>query len=439
MNSRRVVISGVGIVSPFGIGQSAFWDGLQHGRSGARLITTFPVRSLPTRFGGQVAVDDNSLTMLITDQKAAKTLSRAGKMLVIAAQEAVSDSHIDFSSCNRYRVGTSMGAGGTGLWDAEHSSRLLDVFLMSLTNDNGPRLNHDNVWSNILTKVHPLTPLRALPNVPTSQIAIMTNARGHCQTITTACTSSTQAIGEAFHLIRSGIADVVITGGGDSMLNAYGMVGFSMLGVLSRNNEEWQTASRPFDMRRDGFMLGEGAAVMIAEEREECFRRGGSPYAELIGYASTNDAYRVTDEPSEAWGSIASMKLAMQDAEILPEEVDYINAHGTGTRMNDKTETFAIRSVFGKLADRVPVSSTKSQVGHLVAGAGAIELAACLWALKCQRVPPTINYSEPDGECDLDCVPNQAREARLQTVMSNSFGFGGQNACIVLRHAGKAE
>lgn len=433
MPKRRVVVSGLGVVSPFGLGKQPFWDGLAHGTSGARLIDSFPTADMPTRFAAQLNIDDDRLGAFITDQKIVKTLSRSGKMIIIAAQEALDDAKIDFSKVDPYLTATSLGAGGTGLWDTDHANRLLDVFLSSVENSDGLKFRQEVVWSNVLRKIHPLTPLRALPNVPTAHLAIMTNARGQCQTITTACTSSAQAIGEAFRLVQSGIADIVISGGGDSMSNAYGLVAFSMLGVLSINNEEWQTASRPFDRRRDGFMIGEGAAVLVLEEREACLNRGGTPYAEVIGFAGTNDAYRLTDEPAEAWGSIAAMKGAMASAGISPADVDYVNAHGTGTKMNDKTETHAIKVALGEHAARVPVSSTKSQIGHLVAGAGAIECAACLWALRHQMIPPTINYRQPDPDCDLDCVPNTARPANLNVVLSNSFGFGGQNACLALR------
>jgi 3-oxoacyl-[acyl-carrier-protein] synthase II len=434
MENRRVVVSGLGVVSPFGIGRNAFWTGLERGESGARLIDSFPNMNLPTRFAAQVPANDDQLSASVTNQRIVKTLSRSGKMVLIAAQEALHDAGINFAGIDPFRVATSIGAGGTGLWDTEHADRLLDVFLESVEIDNGLVFNQNVVWANIMGKIHPLTPLRALPNIPTAQIAIMANARGNCQTISTACTSSAQAIGEAFRQIGSGHADVAIAGGGDSMINAYGMVAFSMLGVLSRNNDEWQTASRPFDRRRDGFMLGEGAAIVILEELEHCRNRSGRPYAEIIGYGNTNDAYRLTDEPPQAWGAIKAMQIALHQAGLAVGDVDYINAHGTGTRMNDKIETFAIRSVFGNEADRIPVSSTKSQVGHLVAGAGAVECAACLWALKQQSMPPTINYLEPDAECDLDYVPNAARPAAIRVVLSNSFGFGGQNACLALRY-----
>ncbi len=217
------------------------------------------------------------------------------------------------------------------------------------------------------------------------------------------------------------------------MINPNGLVAFSMVGVMSKNNREYQTAARPFDRRRDGFMLGEGAAIFILEELEHCKQRGAEPYGEIVGYASTCDAFRLTDEPVEAWGSIEAMKLALADAGLAPDRVDYINAHGTGTPMNDRTETHAIKKVFKEKAYALPISSTKSMIGHLVAAAGAVEFAACILAMRHQIIPPTINYQEPDPECDLDYVPNHARDARLESILSNSFGFGGQNACLILK------
>jgi 3-oxoacyl-[acyl-carrier-protein] synthase II len=294
-------------------------------------------------------------------------------------------------------------------------------------------LKFSRVWQNIMQNLHPLTPLKALPNITTAHLAIKYNARGNCQTITAACTSSAQAIGEAYRQIKSGYADIMIAGGSDSMTNPNGLVAFSMLGVLSKNNEEYKTAVRPFDKRRDGFMIGEGAAVFILEELEHSRKRGANIYAEIIGYSNTNDAYRLTDEPPDARGSIEAIKSALLEARISKTEVDYINAHGTGTQMNDRNETYAIKSVFGNDAYSIPVSSTKSMIGHLVAAAGGVEFAACLMAMKNQVIPPTINYVVPDEDCDLDYVPNISREASLNIIQTNSFGFGGQNACLIIK------
>jgi 3-oxoacyl-[acyl-carrier-protein] synthase II len=432
VDKRRVLITGLGVVSPFGNGRDVFWDGLTNGRSGARRLTEFDTTNLPTQFAAPVPLSDGELGKKVRNQKSLKTLSRSGMMAIIAAQEALDDSQIDLSRVDPYRMGTSIGAGGTGLWDTVHSEKLINVFLQSIDVDDEIHFDHSRVWPNVLHNIHPLTPLRGLSNVPTSQIAIMTNARGHCQTITTACTSSAQAIGEAFRLIRYGYADLIIAGGADSMINPYGLVAFSMLGVLSTNNREWQTACRPFDRRRDGFMIGEGAAMVIMESSDFCRSRNGNPYAEILGYGCTNDAFRLTDEPPKAWGSIAAIRGALHDANVAPEEVDYINAHGTGTKMNDRTETYAIKTALGESAYTTSVSSIKSMVGHLVAAAGAIEFAACLLAIRDRRIPPTINYQEKDPTCDLDYCPNTMRESNLKIVLSNSFGFGGQNACLVL-------
>ena len=433
MPERRVVITGMGTVAPFGIGRTRFCDGLFRGESAASLIASFDASALPTQFAAPVPAEDARLDSLIENQKSLKTMNRSTKFAVIAAGEALKDSGLDTGRMDPYRLGVSIGTGGTGFWDVDQSNLMFQPVVESLNSHNESSLNPAAVWRNTLDKMNPLTPLRALPNMPAAHIAINHGARGNCQTIATACTSSAQAIGEAYRQIRAGVADAMICGGADSMIHPYGLVAFSALGVMSKNNEEYRTAARPFDRRRDGFMLGEGAAIFVLEEAEMCRRRGATPYAELIGYASTCDAFRLTDEPPQAWGSIEAMKTALSDARLTPGEVDYVNAHGTGTVMNDKTETFAIKSVFGDKARSLPVSSTKSMIGHLVAAAGAMELAACVAAMTHQLIPPTINYEEPDAACDLDYVPNQAREAPLRVILSNSFGFGGQNAGLVLR------
>jgi 3-oxoacyl-[acyl-carrier-protein] synthase II len=429
MTSRRVVVTGIGAITPFGVGHDAYWDGLACGRSAAALITGFDVDGLPTRFAAMVPVSETELDGLVRNSKSTKTMSRAIKFAVIAADEAIADAGFGVFEMNSYRCGTAMGCGGLGLCDIDHSLNTIRVIANSVSPDGS--IDPNMVWRNTIGEINPITPLRALPNMTAAHIAINHHAQGPCLTIATACTSSAQAVGEAFRQIQSGRADVMICGGTDSMINPPGLLAFTALGVLSRNNEEYTTAARPFDRRRDGFLLGEGAAVLILEEYEFCRRRGGRPYAEVLGYASTCDAYRLTDEPPDARGSVEAMKEALNDGGTHPEQVDYINAHGTGTRMNDKAETLAIKKVFGPSAP--PVSSTKSMIGHLVAAAGAVEFTACLLAMKHQRIPPTINYAEPDPECDLDYVPNCPRQSRLDVVVSNSFGFGGQNACLVAR------
>ncbi len=431
MSERRVVISGIGCVTPFGVGAQHFWDNIAHGKTASRLIDQFDVSKLPTKFAATVPLNDQDLGQLIENQKSLKTMCRSAKFAIIAAEEAFKDSGIDKDEIAPFRLGTSIGAGGLGLWDLDHANKVVQITFDSIESTNGD-INYADVWKKTLEYMHPLLPLKALSNIPTAHIAINYNARGNCQTITTACTSSAQAIGEAYRHIKYGVADVMIAGGHDSIINPNGMVAFSMLGVISKNNSEYQSASRPFDKRRDGFMLGEGSAIFILEDLEHCRQRGGEFYGEIAGYASTSDAFRLTDEPPGAWGSIEAMKLGLADARLNPENVDYINAHGTGTKMNDKTETFAIKSVFDDHAYTIPVSSTKSMIGHLVAAAGCVEFAACVLAMKNQQIPPTINYEMPDSECDLDYVPNTSRTKELKVIMSNSFGFGGQNACLIL-------
>lgn len=436
--NNRVVISGVGCISPFGNGVNVFSDSLFSGISAARQIKHFDCESLPTRFAASVNLSDDQLDELIPNKKSLKTLSRSGKLAMIAAAEAVSRAKITFDGCDPYRIGTSMGAGGLGLWDLSYTDQTMEILFnakLAGTARSGAIYDdtYSEVWKNLLEKLHPLTPLKTLSNVPTGHIAIEYNARGPSQTITTACTSSAQAIGEAYRQIRYGVADVMIAGGSDAMINPHGIVAFSALGVLSRNNQEWQTASRPFDRRRNGFMLGEGAAVFVLESEAHCAKRGGLPIVELAGYANTCDAYRLTDSPARGWGGIACMKGALENAGLQPSEIDYINAHGTATEMNDRTETHAIKQVFGDLAAKIPISSTKSMIGHLVAAAGGIELVATLLALQNDRLPPTINYQVADPECDLDYVPNRSRQKIIEAALSNSFGFGGQNATLILK------
>jgi 3-oxoacyl-[acyl-carrier-protein] synthase II len=431
MSAQRVVISGMGAVSPYGIGMNVLWDNLLAGKSAVRLISDFDVSSLPTRFAAQLTLNEVQLENYVENKKATKTMSRAMMFAMIAAQEAMNQSGLAGNITDPFRFGVSLGAGGLGYWDLEHATHMLDIVVDSLGPDN--HLDYGKVWENTMQKVHPLTPLRALPNISAAHVAIQFNARGHCQTITTACTSSTQAVGEAFRLIKSGWADCMISGGSDAMINPNGMMAFNALGVVSKNNDEYETAARPFDKRRDGFMVGEGGIVFILEELEHCVNRGGTPLAEIIGYASTCDAFRLTDEPPEAWGAVKAMELTLADARAHLQDIDLINAHGTGTQMNDINETYAIKQVFGDHAYHIPVNSTKSMVGHLVAAAGAIELAACVQSIRTQKIHPTINYQVPDPACDLDYVPNTARQCSVNTVLSNSFGFGGQNACLLIR------
>lgn len=431
-NRRKVVISGVGVVSPFGVGCSLFWDSLTSGKSAAAWIDEFDTEGLPTRFWAKTPLNDGQLSDLIANKKSAKLLTRCAKMSLIAAEEAIRQAGLDVGALDARRFGVSVGASGVSNHDSEPpGSGGLRPDLMFSTTLSG--MDDAEYCRLMFDRLHPLTPLRAIPNAISAHLSIQYNARGSCQTIATACTSSSQSIGEAYRQIQYGICDVMIAGGSDSGANPHSLVAFGLLGALSQNNAEFRTASRPFDRSRDGFMLGEGAAFVILEASEHCLRRGGRPLAELSGYACTSDAYRLTDEPEDARGSIAAIQLALADAGLAPGAISYINAHGTSTRMNDSTETFAIRSVFQDAAYRIPVSSIKSAIGHAIAGAGALELAACVLALVHQTVPPTINLENPDEVCDLDYVPQKARKVALDAILSNSFGFGGQNSCLIVQ------
>lgn len=430
---RRVVITGMGSVSCYGVGAGALWENIVAGRSGASLLDIPGAEGLPARFAASVPIATSQLESMLPNPRAGKTMSRAGMFAMTAAVEAARAAGFTHESYDPQRVGTSLGMGGLGLLDRDHLETTFDVFARSRDESSGT-LDRARLWRNTLERVHPLTPLKALPNIAAANLTIQFQARGPSLTYATACTSGAQAIGEAARLIRWGVCDAMIAGGADSMVNPNGMIAFAGLGVLSRNNDEYLTAARPFDRRRDGFMLGEGAGMVILETLDSCRARGVTPIAELIGYGCTSDAHRVTDEPADAHGSIAAVRAAIDDAGISVDGVDYVHAHGTGTIMNDRTETLAIRQVFGHHTQRMPVSSTKSMIGHLIAAAGAIQILISVLAIKNGVVPPTINYGEFDPECDLDCVPNTARRARLETVASNCFGFGGQNTCVIARN-----
>jgi 3-oxoacyl-[acyl-carrier-protein] synthase II len=331
---------------------------------------------------------------------------------------------------NPCRVAVSLGAGGMGPTD-------LDLLAMQARAvlDAGADANGD--WSvpafaaAYRQRTNPLATLRGLPNLAAAHLAIQQDARGPNSTITTACTAGTQAIGEGLRLIRDGSADVVFAGGSDAAVNPVAVLGFSLLGTLSRRNDEPARASRPFDLDRDGFVIGEGAGVVVLERESLARARGARIRAELAGYGASCDAWRITDERPDAEGAARAIALCLRDGSAEPRDVRYVNAHGTGTRMNDTTETRALRVAFGNAPP--PVSSTKSMIGHLLAGAGAVELAACVAAIECGFLPPTINLDRPDPECDLDHVANNSRRARVDAAISNSFGFGGQNACLLIR------
>ena len=422
----RVVITGLGLVTPLGIGVDAFRSGLERGLSTATPISRFDVAGWNTRFACQVPDAFESLAVSEM-RKSLKLMGRASQFAALAAALALDDAGLPRKAPVPETAGVVLGVGGVGLHDLEHTGMLARV-AADVASGTGPM----RVPEAVERHMNPLVPLKLLPNISASHISIAHDLRGESTTVCTACTSATQALGEAFRTLRSGHQDWMLSGGSDAMVNPTGILGFGLLGVLSRRNESPSTASRPFDRSRDGFVMGEGAALLVLERLEHARARKARIYAEVLGYGTASDAYRITDEPPDGRGSVLAMRRALSDARVAPERVGYVNAHGTGTRMNDLTEARALAQVFGPGAAGIPVSSTKSQIGHLVAAAGAAETAACVLALHQQLLPPSINVRERDPEVELELVPGVARPARVEVVLKNSFGFGGQNACLVL-------
>lgn len=433
-SERRVVISAYDVVTPYGIGKENFWDNLVQGKSAAKKINHFETKGLPIQFAAFLDLDDSSIDEHIENAKIIKTIPRAGRFLMIAADLAVSNSNIDFKKIDPLRFGTSIGAGGLGYWDADGYEQLSNIYLSAVEVNNGIKtLSTESLYLNVHSGTHPLNTLKALPNIPTAHLSIAYNAKGNSATYSTACISSAQAVGEAYRNIKHNICDIILCGGSDSMINPNCIIMFNLLGVLSRNNDNYLTASKPFDANRDGFMIGEGASAFILEEYQHCIDRGGTPICEIVGYGNSSDAYRLTDPPPDSDGPIRAMKMAIKDAQIEATNIDYINAHGTGTKLNDLLETQAIKNVFGDHSKSIHISSTKSMIGHCVAAAGGIELAACVLSLKNQIVTPTINLSSPDPELGLNYCPNKSLALKMNYIMSNSFGFGGQNACLIIK------
>ena len=430
--AERIVVTGVGVVSPVGIGADAFDAALRGGRSGAGPITAFDADGFSSRIACEV--DDAALepARYVRPPKLLKTMSRATTFAVVAAAMARESARLGPDDADPTRVGVTLGAGGMGPVDMDLMSGQAKAILAAAAETGALTYDVPAFARAFRRLTNPLASLRGLPNLAAASIAIQQDARGPNATIATACSSGTQAIGEGLRLLQRGDADVVFAGGADAMINPVGVEGFSMLGTLSCHNEEPARASRPFDRTRDGFVIGEGAAVVVLEREAHARARGVPIRAVLAGYGVTCDAFRITDERPDADGAARAIELALRDAGLAATDVQYVNAHGTGTVMNDIIETRALRRAFGAHAGALRVSSTKSMIGHLLAAAGAAELVATVLALEGGYLPPTINYAEPDPECDLDYVPNVAREERFSAAISNSFGFGGQNACPVI-------
>jgi 3-oxoacyl-[acyl-carrier-protein] synthase II len=420
---RRVVVTGMGLVTPVGASVEQFWNSLTTGKSGVGKTTLFDASNFPTKISAQV--NDWSIASEGEDVATWETRSRHTTFAAGAGKQAVRDAGLlDKNGLDPERFGVYLGAG-------EGQQDFLRFARMMTAASAGGEFSLKTFVEMGLKELDPVAELEQEPNMPAGYLAGMFNAQGPHANCLTACAASSQAIGEATEIIRRGEADVMLSGGAHSMIHPFGVSGFNLLTALSTRNDEPQRASRPFDLHRSGFVLGEGAAMVVLEDYEHAKARGAQIYGEIAGYGTTADAYRITDQHPEWRGAMRCITMALGDAKMNPEDIHYINAHGTSTAVNDRVETLAIRTAFGEQAYKTPVSSTKSMTGHLIAAAGATELIASLLAMKHGVLPPTINYETPDPNCDLDYVPNVARDAKVKTILSNSFGFGGQNVSLI--------
>lgn len=409
---RRVVITGLGVVSPIGTGVEKFWSNLIAGVSGIDIIKRFdPIEAgLTVHIAAEVKDFEAERYF---DKKEAQKVSDFIKFAVAAAEEAIKDSGLMESSFDPYKVGVIIGTGIGGLRDIEEQQKVLM--------EKGPR------------RVSPFFIPYGISNMASGLVAIRYGFKGPNYCVVSACATGNHAIGDAMRLIQKGDIDVAIAGGCESAITPLGVAGFAVMRALSTRNHEPQKASRPFDRDRDGFVMGEGAGILVLEEYEHAKARGAKIYAELVGYGATDDAYHITAPCADGEGAYMCMKLALEDAGVKPEEIDYINAHGTSTPLNDKSETLAIKRLFGEHAYKLKISSNKSMIGHLLGAAGAVEAIATVKTIQTGIIPPTINLENPDPECDLDYVPNKAIEYPVNYALSNSFGFGGTNACLLFK------
>ena len=409
---RRVAVTGLGAVSPLGCGVERNWQGLLAGRSGIGPITRFPCEDFPTRIAGQVP---DFCPDEFVEKKDRKKMDVFIQYALGAATMAMSDSGLVIADDNAGRVGVIVGVGIGGLESIEDT--------------------HTSFLDSRLKRLSPFFIPKLIGNLAPGQISIRFGAKGINYAPTSACASGAHGVGEAFRMIRDGYLDAAIAGGAEAAVTPLGVGGFAVMRALSTRNDEPERASRPFDAERDGFVIGEGAAIVILEEMESALARGATIHAEMIGYGANADAFHITQPAPEGRGAAECMRLALEDAGIAPGDVGYVNAHGTSTEHNDANETLAIKHLFGEHAARLAVSSTKSMTGHLLGAAGSLEAVYTTLALREQMLPPTINQENPDPACDLDYVPNRARAASFDVAISNSFGFGGTNACLVLRRA----
>jgi 3-oxoacyl-[acyl-carrier-protein] synthase II len=409
-SARRVVVTGLGAVTSLGHDVERFWSNLVAGQCGVKRISLFDPSEFASQIGAEVRDWDASLHM---DPKEARRNDRYTHFGFVAAKQAFADSGLDMSREDADRVGVMIGSGIGGMFTFETQLKVMT--------SRGPR------------KVSPFTIPSLIGNMCAGLVAIEYGARGPNFGLVSACATGTHALGEAAHTIRRGDADVMIAGGSEAAITPFAYASFCAMKAMSTRNDAPERASRPFDRNRDGFIMGEGAGVVVLESLEHARARGARIYCELAGYAATCDAFHITQPDPEGKGLSMAMKRALASAEVAPEDIDYINAHGTSTPYNDKFETLAIKQIFGARARTVPISSTKSMTGHLLGAAGGIESVICVKTLQTQTIAPTINLEEPDPDCDLDYVPNVARTAKMRTVLSNNLGFGGQNAAVVFR------
>jgi 3-oxoacyl-[acyl-carrier-protein] synthase II len=410
MQKKRVVITGMGVVSPVGTGLEKFWQALIKGQSGIRAVSHFDATAFDSRVNGDV-IDFDPLAHF--NSKDARHISRFIQFGIVAANEALIHAGLDIRQMDTSRAAVIVGSGIGSIYSAEEE---YGKYL-----EKGPG------------RISPFFITRMIINEAAGQISIHTGATGPSLSIATACATANNCIGEGMRMIQHGEADVVISGGTESATSKLGLGGFCALKALTQRNDQPAKASRPFDLNRDGFVMGEGAGVVVLESLEFAQARGAKVLAELAGYGRTSDAYHVTAPHAEGLGALKAMDMAIKDAGLKTTDISYINAHGTSTKLNDQIETLAIKKLFGEHAKKIPVSSTKSMTGHLLGAAGGIELAACVMSIRDDIVHPTINYETPDPECDLDYVPNTARKMRVEAALSNSLGFGGHNATLVVK------
>lgn len=410
MEKRRIVITGMGVISPVGTGLNKFWTSLINGQSGIDKITRFDTSNLPTKIAGEVK-DFNPENYI--EKKELRRLDRFTQFAISATKMALEDSALDLSAVDRTRVGVILGSGigGTITWEEQHK----------------------NLLNKGAGRVSPFFIPMMIVNMASGQVSMTFELKGPNFTVVTACASGTNAVGEAFRTLQRGDADIIISGGTEAPITELSLAGFSSMKALSTRNDEPSRASRPFDRDRDGFVMGEGAGILVMETLDSALKRNAKIYAEVIGYGTTADAYHLTQPAPEGEGASRAMKAAISDAGISANDVDYINAHGTSTPLNDKFETLAIKHTFGEHAYQLAVSSTKSMTGHLLGAAGAVETIASVLATYNDEIPPTINYENEDPECDLNYVPNKAIKRTVNVALSNSMGFGGHNACIIVK------